>query len=71
MSALIESDEPYALSPKRCAKLLDINVSTLYRNYGNALRSGTIRSYKIGKARRIVWTSLLGHIEAETRQQAA
>jgi hypothetical protein len=71
MSTLIESlDEPYALSPRLAAKRLGIDVSTLYRNCGSALRSGQIRSLKIGTARRIIWRSLLDHIEAETHRKA-
>jgi len=67
LTRLIEPDEPFALSPKLAAKRLGVDVSTLYRNYGNALRNGTIQSLKIGTARRIVWRSLLAHIERETR----
>jgi hypothetical protein len=70
MTTLIETDEPYALSPKLAAKRLGVDVSTLYRNYGRELRSGTIQSLKIGTARRIIWRSLLAHIERETRQKA-
>lgn len=64
------TDEPYALSPKLCAKRLGIDVSTLYKHYGPALRSEQIRSLKIGKARRIVWRSLLDYIERESRKAA-
>lgn len=64
------ADEPFALSPAECADRLSIDVSTLYRNYGGPLRSGAIRSLKIGRARRIVWRSLLEYIEAETRKAA-
>jgi hypothetical protein len=64
-------DEPYALSPKLAAKRIGIDVSTLYKHYGDALRRGEIRSLKIGKARRIVWRSLLAYIEAETQRKAA
>jgi len=60
--------EPYALSPKEAAARLHVDVSTLYRNYGNALRNGTIRSLKIGSARRIIWRSLLDYIEDATRR---
>lgn len=67
---LVVSDEPYALSPKLAAKRLGVDVSTLYKHYGAALRSGQIRSFKIGKARRIVWRSLLDYIETETRKAA-
>lgn len=64
------ADEPYALSPRLAAKRLGIDVSTLYKHYGAAQRSGAIRSFKIGKARRIVWRSLLDYIEAEARKAA-
>ncbi len=70
MTTLIETDEPYALSPKLAAKRLGVDVSTLYRNYGNAMRSGKVRTLKIGAARRIIWRSLLDYIEAQTRQAA-
>lgn len=70
MTTLIETDEPFALSPKAAAKRLGIDVSTLYRNYGNAMRSGQVRTLKIGAARRIIWRSLLDYIEAETRRGA-
>jgi hypothetical protein len=63
LTTLAETNEPYALSPKAAAKRLDVDVSTLYRNYGNAMRSGKIRTLKIGAARRIVWRSLLDYIE--------
>lgn len=63
---LIVADEPYALSPSDAAARLGVNVATLNRNYGNALRSGAIRSLKIGRARRIIWRSLIDYIEAET-----
>jgi hypothetical protein len=36
MAILVETDEPYALSPKAAAKRLNIDVSTLYRHYGAA-----------------------------------
>jgi hypothetical protein len=70
MATLIESDEPYALAPKATAQRLNIDVSTLYRQYGNAMRSGKIRTLKIGAARRIIWRSLLEYIERETRTEA-
>ena len=60
-------DEPYALSPKAAAKRLGIDVSTLYRHYGNAMRRGAIRTLKIGRAVRIIWRSLLDFIENERR----
>lgn len=63
MTTLIETDEPFAVSPKQAAKRLNIDVSTLYRQYGNAMRSGKIRTLKIGAARRIIWRSLLDYIE--------
>jgi hypothetical protein len=71
MTTLMEPDEPYALAPKAAAKRLDIDVSTLYRRYGNALRSGKIESLKIGAARRIVWHSLLRHIKEAGRDGSA
>lgn len=64
---LVVSSEPFVLSPKAAAERLSIDVSTLYRNYGTALRSGKIRSLKVGRQRRIVWQSLLAYIEAQTR----
>jgi len=66
VSTLIETDEPYALSPKLAAKRLGVDVSTLYRNYGDAMRSGKVRTLKIGAARRIIWRSLLDYIEGQT-----
>jgi hypothetical protein len=57
-------DEPFALSPRKAAKRLDIDTSTLYRRYGAAMRRGAIRTLKIGTARRIIWRSLLDYIEA-------
>jgi excisionase family DNA binding protein len=60
-------DEPFALSPKDAAERLSINVSTLYRHYGAAMRSGKIRVLKIGRSVRIIWHSLLAYIEAETQ----
>ncbi len=62
-----DQTEPYARSPKDCADQLGIDVSTLYRHYGPAMRSGKIRVLKIGRAVRIVWRSLLGYIEMEKR----
>lgn len=62
-SIMEPADEPYALAPKAAAKRLQIDVSTLYRQYGNAMRSGKIRTLKIGAARRIIWQSLLEYIE--------
>lgn len=63
-----QNAEPYALSPKAAAARLGINRSTLYRHYGGAMRSGKIRTLKIGWAVRIVWRSLLDYIEGENRQ---
>jgi excisionase family DNA binding protein len=68
MTTLIETGEPFALSPKDAARRLGINVSTLYRNYGNAMRCGQIRTLRIGRAVRIVWQSLLDYIEREGRR---
>ena len=65
MTTLIETDEPFALSPKLAAKRLGIDVSTLYRNCGAEMRSGKIRTLKIGRSVRIVWRSLIEHIERE------
>jgi excisionase family DNA binding protein len=62
-------DEPYALSPKAAAKRLGIDVSTLYRHYGNAMRSGKIRTLRIGRSVRIIWRSLLDYIEAQSRMR--
>lgn len=70
MITLTEVTEPYALSPRAAAERLGINVSTLYRQYGAAMRSGAIRTLKIGTARRIIWRSLLDYIERETRKAA-
>jgi len=58
-------DEPYALSPKAAAKRLDIDVSTLYRHYGKAMRRGAIRVHRIGRSVRIIWRSLLDYIEGQ------
>ena len=69
MTTLNQSPEPYALSMKECAARLHVDVSTLYRNYGAAIRCGKIRSLKIGAAVRIIWRSLLDYIESETRQE--
>jgi hypothetical protein len=55
--------EPFALSPSAAAKRLGIDVSTLYRHYGAAIRSGKIKTLHIGRAVRIVWRSLLDYIE--------
>lgn len=52
------------LSPNDAAKRLGINVSTLYRQYGAAMRSGEIKTIKVGAARRILWSSLIAYIEA-------
>jgi excisionase family DNA binding protein len=65
MTTLIETDEPFALAPKAAAKRLGIDVSTLYRHYGRAIRSRKIRTLKIGRAVRIVWQSLIDYIEGE------
>jgi hypothetical protein len=65
MAILVETDEPYALSPKAAAKRLNIDVSTLYRHYGAAMRCGKVRTLKIGTARRILWSSLIAYIERE------
>lgn len=67
MTTQTTPDEPYALSMKECAARLHVDVSTLYRNYGAAIRSGKIRSLKIGAAVRIIWRSLLDYIESEGR----
>jgi excisionase family DNA binding protein len=56
-------DEPFALSPKDAARRLGIDASTLYRHYGRAMRNGKIRTLRIGRAVRIIWRSLLDHIE--------
>jgi excisionase family DNA binding protein len=64
------SDEPYVLSPKDAAKRLGIDVSTLYRHYASAIRSGKIRTLRIGRSVRIIWRSLLDYIEAESRRAA-
>lgn len=58
------------LSPADAAKRLGIDVSTLYRHYGAAMRSGQISTLKIGTARRILWSSLIAYIEAESRKAA-
>jgi excisionase family DNA binding protein len=65
LSTHVAPDEPYALSPKDAAKRLGIDVSTLYRHYGAAMRRGAIRVLKIGRAVRIVWRSLLDYIEGQ------
>jgi len=58
------------LSPSDVAKRLGVDVSTLYRHYGAAMRSGQISTLKIGTARRILWSSLIASIEAESRKAA-
>jgi excisionase family DNA binding protein len=64
------SNEPFALSPKQAAERLKIDVSTLYRHYGAAMRSGKIRTLKIGRSVRIIWASLLDYIERGGQQAA-
>jgi hypothetical protein len=59
------ADEPFALSPAAAAKRLSIDVSTLYRHYGTAIRSGKIKTLRIGRAVRIIWRSLLDFIEEQ------
>jgi excisionase family DNA binding protein len=59
------------LSPNDAAARLGIDVSTLYKHYGAAIRRGDIKTVKIGKARRILWSSLIAYIEAETRRKVA
>jgi hypothetical protein len=51
------------LSPNKAAERLGIDPSTLYRHYGAAMRSGQIKTIKIGAARRILWSSLIAYIE--------
>lgn len=58
------------LSPNKAAKRLGIDVSTLYRHYGAAMRSEQIATIKIGAARRILWSSLIAYIEAAPREAA-
>jgi hypothetical protein len=70
VSEHIVSDERFALSPKAAAERLGIDVSTLYRHYGAAMRCGKIRIFRIGRAVRIVWRSLLDYIENETQRVA-
>jgi hypothetical protein len=70
MTDHVTPDEPFALSPKKTAKRLGVDPSTLYRKYGNAMRSGAIRTLKIGSARRIIWRSILEYIEEETKRGA-
>lgn len=59
------------LSPKDAARRLGIDVSTLYRQYGAAMRSNQIETLKIGAARRILWSSLHAYITAEGRREVA
>jgi len=61
-------DQPFALSPKEAAARLSIDVSTLYRHYGAAMRSKKIRVFRIGRSVRIVWESLLAYIERESHE---
>lgn len=70
MNQFTEAAEPFALSPKEAAGRLGVDVSTLYRHYGRAMRSGAIRTLKIGRAVRIIWRSLLEYIENAERRAA-
>lgn len=58
------------LSPADAAKRLGIDVSTLYRHYGAAMRSDKVCTIRIGAARRILWSSLIAFIEAESQKAA-
>lgn len=58
------------LSPNKAAERLGVDVSTLYRHYGAAMRCGKIKTLKIGAARRILWSSLIAYIEAMGREAA-
>lgn len=66
---MTKDDEPYALSPDEVARRLSIDTRTFYRNIYPAIRAGQIESLKIGRARRIVWKSLLEWLERETREK--
>jgi excisionase family DNA binding protein len=70
MTNYITADEPFALSPKKAAERLGIDVSTLYRRCGAVMRSGKIRILRIGRAVRIIWRSLLDYIEGESGRAA-
>jgi len=70
MSDYVASDEPYAVSFKEAAERLNVAISTLYRNYGAAIRRGDIKTLRIGRAVRIIWRSLLDYIEREGRRAA-
>lgn len=59
---------PIALSPQEVSRLLNIDLSTFYRQIYPIVRSGTIQSITIGRARRIITASLIAWVEQQAQQ---
>ena len=57
-----------AVSPAEAAEIYGVSTATLYRRVMPHVYSGTILSFKVGRLRRIIVTSLLDFAEQETRK---
>jgi excisionase family DNA binding protein len=60
-----------AVSPGEAAQLLGIDRRTFYRRIMPAVELGAIQSLRIGRARRILVTSLIAWVQAEAERPAA
>lgn len=56
------------LSPTDAADFLGIDVSTLWRHFGRAIHCGRVKTLKIGRARRILLSSLLEEAERQSKE---
>jgi excisionase family DNA binding protein len=57
--------EPIAVSPRAACQMLGISTATLYQ----LMRAGSLRSFTIGRARRIFLDSIRSYAESQPRHQ--
>jgi excisionase family DNA binding protein len=57
--------EPIAVSPRVACRMLGISTATLYQ----LMRAGSLRSFTIGRARRIFLDSIRNYAENQPRHQ--
>lgn len=63
----VPSDDVMAVRPERAAELLDVSRATIY----NLMSRGELRSFMVGRSRRIAREEIQGYIDRQSGRIAS